>query len=146
GRVRHQASSVPYYRLYQLQDPSVEDKLTRAGNPTATSKTNDTVPERLTGLDRIRERGYDVDDGEQEIGVRCFAVPVLGAPTPTALSISGPDARLTPEFGERAVPVLQESAGQSADLLHAGCPDVRTVTLATGTAAQSGRCSLPSLT
>lgn len=106
--------------LAQLPDPAVEDILTRAGMPPATSKTIDTVPDLLTELDRIRERGYAVDDGEQEIGVRCFAVPVLGAPTPTALSISGPDARVTPEFGERAVPVLQDIAGEIADLLRAG--------------------------
>src|SRR5690625_2887855 len=106
--------------LAQLPDPAVEDILTRAGMPPATSKTIDTVPDLLTELDRIRERGYAVDDGEQEIGVRCFAVPVLGAPTPTALSLSGPDARVPPEFGERAVPVLQDIAGDIADLLRAG--------------------------
>ena len=106
--------------LAQLPDPAVEDIVTRAGMPAATAKSIDAVPELLAELDRIRDRGYAIDDGEQEIGVRCFAVPVLGAPTPTALSVSGPDARVTLEFGDRAVPVLQEVAGEIADLLHAG--------------------------
>lgn len=106
--------------LAQLPDPAVQEIVTRAGMPAATSKSIDDVPELLAELDLIRERGYAVDDGEQEIGVRCFAVPVLGAPTPTALSISGPDARVTLEFGDRAVPVLQEIAGDIADLLRAG--------------------------
>ena len=36
---------------------------------------------RAPGRDgRVRERGYAVDDGEQEIGVRCFAVVVPGRP------------------------------------------------------------------
>lgn len=106
--------------LAQLPDPAVQDIVTRAGMPAATAKSIDAVPELLAELDRIRERGYAVDDGEQEIGVRCFAVPVLGAPTPTALSISGPDARVTLEFGDHAVPVLQQVAGEIADLLRAG--------------------------
>src|SRR5690625_2379280 len=42
--------------LAQLPDPAVEDILTRAGMPPATSKTIDTVPDLLTELDRIRER------------------------------------------------------------------------------------------
>lgn len=64
----------------------------------------------LAELAAIRERGYAVDDGEQEVGVRCFAVPVPDAPTPSAVSVSGPAARVTFEFGERAVPVLRRAA------------------------------------
>src|SRR5690625_401503 len=106
--------------LSQLPDETVLEITSRVGMPPSTDKSITTQADLLKELDRIRERGYAVDDGEQEIGVRCFAVPVLGAPTPTALSISGPDARVTPEFGERAVPVLQDIAGEIADLLRAG--------------------------
>jgi IclR family transcriptional regulator, acetate operon repressor len=35
---------------------------------------------------------------------------VPGAPALTAISISGPEARLTPPVVERAVPLLQEAA------------------------------------
>src|SRR5690606_42084816 len=73
----------------------------------------------LAELATIRERGYAIDEGEQEIGVRCYAVPVPEAPTPTALSVSGPDSRVTDAFGERAVPLLQRRAAEiSAALLH----------------------------
>jgi len=48
----------------------------------------------LAQLDVVRERGYAVDDQEQELGVRCLAVVVPGAPAPTALSVSGPDSRV----------------------------------------------------
>lgn len=119
-RVYTHSTGVGKAILAQLPDPAVADIVTRAGMPPATAKSIDAVPELLAELDRIRERGYAIDDGEQEIGVRCFAVPVLGAPTPTALSISGPDARVTMEFGDHAVPVLQEVAGEIADLLRAG--------------------------
>lgn len=46
-----------------------------------------------------------VDDQEQEIGVRCIAVAVPGAPTPTALSVSGPEARIR---------ALESAAGSAA--------------------------------
>lgn len=119
-RVYTHSTGVGKAILAQLPDPAVQDIVTRAGMPPATPKSISTLPALIDELDRIRNRGYAVDDGEQEIGVRCFAVPVLGAPTPTALSISGPDARVTPEFGDRAVPVLQGVAGEIADLLQAG--------------------------
>ena len=61
-------------------------------------------------LDRIRERGYAIDDEETELGVRCFAMAVPGAPTPTAISVSGPVSRVDEEFGRRAVPVLRRAA------------------------------------
>jgi IclR family acetate operon transcriptional repressor len=46
-------------------------------------------------LAKIRDRGYAVDDGEQELGVRCVAAVVPGSPTPSALSVSGPQSRIT---------------------------------------------------
>ena len=64
----------------------------------------------LAELDRIRERGYAIDDQEQEIGVRCFSMAVPDAPTPTAVSVSGPISRVDEAFGERAVPMLRKAA------------------------------------
>lgn len=96
--------------LAQLPDRTVREIVARVGMPAATDASI-TDPDRLLEeLDRIRERGWAMDDGEQEIGVRCFAVPVPGAPTPSAVSVSGPSARVTLDFGERAVPVLREAA------------------------------------
>ena len=46
-------------------------------------------------LGRTRERGYALDEGEQEVGVRCVAVAVPGHPQPLALSVSGPLPRMT---------------------------------------------------
>lgn len=55
-------------------------------------------------LERSRERGFALDDEEQEIGVRCLAVRVPGAPVPAAMSVSSPTSRLTedvyPAFAE----------------------------------------------
>lgn len=103
--------------LAQLPDETVLEITDRVGMPAATDKTITTPDELLTELDKIRTLGYAIDDGEQELGVRCFAVPIPDAPTPTALSISGPDARVTYEFGEKAVPILQEIAGEISEAL-----------------------------
>ncbi|MPV50339.1 MULTISPECIES: IclR family transcriptional regulator [unclassified Pseudactinotalea] len=103
--------------LSQLPDQTVMEILGRVGMPAATDRTIVTPAALLSELALIRERGFAVDDGEQEIGVRCFAVPVPRAPTPTALSISGPDSRVTPDFGKRAVPVLQHAAHEIAETL-----------------------------
>ena len=63
----------------------------------------------LADLDRIRERGYSVDEQEQELGVRCFAMAVPNAPTPSAVSVSGPVSRVDEAFADRAVPLLREA-------------------------------------
>jgi IclR family transcriptional regulator, acetate operon repressor len=103
--------------LAQLPDTTVREIVARTGMPAATDLSITNVEDLIVELDRIRERGYAVDDGEQEIGVRCFAVAVPDAPTPSAVSVSGPAARVTFEFGEKAVPVLHEAAKQVAGQL-----------------------------
>ncbi|MET9789397.1 IclR family transcriptional regulator [Streptomyces canus] len=83
----------------------VVDGVIAAGLPARTPATI-TSPEGLRAeLDLIRRRGYAVDDVENEQDIRCVAAPVhdhTGAVT-TAVSISGPAARVTrerlPELG-----------------------------------------------
>ncbi len=66
------------------------------GLPPLTPKTI-TEPEKfLAELDTVRERGYAVDDEENEIGGRCVAVPIFNhtGNVIAAVSISAPTARL----------------------------------------------------
>ncbi len=58
----------------------------------------------LLELEAIRQQGYAVDNGEQEEGVRCLAVPVYGpqGKVVAAVSISGPSSRLD----SRRIPML----------------------------------------
>ena len=44
----------------------------------------------LAELVRIRRDSHAMDEGEQEIGVRCVAVPVQGALGTLGISVSGP--------------------------------------------------------
>lgn len=66
----------------------------------------------LAQLEVVRMQGYAMDEGEQEVGVRCFAVAVPDAPTPLAISSSGPQARMTGDAAARIVPALKHAAFQ----------------------------------
>ena len=100
--------------LASLPDSTITAMIGRAGLATRTPNSHTTLESLLADLVRIRSRGYAVDDEEQERGVRCYAVLVPRAPTPMAISVSGPLARVDAEFGERAVVALTRSAGSIA--------------------------------
>ncbi|GAA2007049.1 IclR family transcriptional regulator [Brevibacterium samyangense] len=109
-RVHTHTSGVGKAILALLSEERVEAIVSSAGMPVATVHSIGTLPALRVELARIRERGYAVDDSEQEIGVRCLAVSVPGMPTPTAISVSGPESRVDDAFRARAVPLLQETA------------------------------------
>ncbi|MBU5894481.1 hypothetical protein JVW19_21150, partial [Vibrio cholerae O1] len=49
---------------------------------------------------------------EQELGVRCFAMSVADAPSPLAISVSGPISRVDEDLADRAIPLLRSAAEQ----------------------------------
>lgn len=105
--------------LAQLPEDTVRGIVSRVGMPTPTEHSIGDVDQLLAELAAIRERGYSIDDEEQELGVRCYAITVPGAPSPTAISVSGPLARVDESFGERAVPLLRSAAQQIASEMNA---------------------------
>lgn len=96
--------------LAELDDEAVRAMLARKGMPMLTPKSIGDVNALLADLKLIRERGYAVDEEEQEIGVRCLAMAIPDAPTPAAVSVSGPVSRVDDSFADRAVPLLREAA------------------------------------
>lgn len=97
--------------LAQLDNQAVLRIVRRTGLPAQTAHTLTTENSLLADLERIRERGYAFDDGEQEIGVRCAAAPVTSAPGTVALSVSGPSARISDDHIKTAlVPALVRTA------------------------------------
>ena len=57
-----------------------------------------TSPEAIRAeMARIRERGFAIDDVENEDGIRCVGAPILGhdGNAVAALSVAGPETRLT---------------------------------------------------
>ena len=62
-----------------------------------TPKTLGSEQELMNALERIRARGYSIDDEEMELGTRCVGAPIMdasGRPV-AALSVSGSTLRLT---------------------------------------------------
>jgi IclR family acetate operon transcriptional repressor len=118
-RVYMHSSGVGKAILAQLDDAEVRDIVARTGLPRANENTIDTLDKLLAELADIRRRGYAIDDGEQEIGVRCYAMAVPNMPVPTAVSVSGPRTRVDDAFGDRAIPVLHEISGEISALANA---------------------------
>ncbi|MEV5320151.1 IclR family transcriptional regulator [Streptomyces sp. NPDC052687] len=109
-RVLPHSTGVGKALLAGFPDDEVRALLARTGMPAATDKTITTPEGFLAALEDVRRLGYAVDDNEQEIGVRCLAVPVPDSPTTAAISISGPAGRVTEAATERIVPALQQVA------------------------------------
>jgi DNA-binding IclR family transcriptional regulator len=71
-----------------------------------TSKTLTSREALLKALERVRRRGYAIDDQEIEVGVRCIGAPIFDEKRRAiaAVSVSGPASRITaptmPEIAE----------------------------------------------
>lgn len=98
--------------LATMPNAEVEKIVRATGMPQPTPKSASTLEELFERLDVVREQGYAIDDEEQEIGVRCYALAVPGDPTRIGISVSGPSSRVDDAFGERAVPLLQAAAAE----------------------------------
>jgi IclR family KDG regulon transcriptional repressor len=68
-------------------------------------------------LEKIRRRGYAVDNEEYYEGIRCVAVPVLGQADTVlgGLSIAGPANRMTPDRLEQLAALLGRAATEIAN-------------------------------
>jgi IclR family acetate operon transcriptional repressor len=109
-RVLPHCTAVGKALLAEATDAQVSDLLARTGLPRHTAHTITDADELLEQLDRIRSSGHALDEGEQEVGVRCVAVAVPSSSMRLGLSVSGPAPRMTDELVAHAVPVLHESA------------------------------------
>ncbi|MGW7479963.1 IclR family transcriptional regulator [Nonomuraea muscovyensis] len=69
--------------------------LERTGMPRRTPNTITETRAMLAELALVRDRGYALDLGEEELGVHCLAVPVHdGERVVAAMSVSGPAERI----------------------------------------------------
>lgn len=109
-RVHAHCTGVGKALLMQLPNEAVLALVKRTGMPASTETSHTAARTLLRDIELCRSRGYTVDEGEQELGVRCIAVPVPDAPTLTAISISGPAARLTLKSATKVVPLLKRVA------------------------------------
>ena len=108
-RVYAHCTGVGKALLAQLPERDVRRLVASAGMPATTEHTITDVDRLLEELAAVRTRGYAVDDGEQELGVRCVAVAVPGTLS-TAVSVSGPASRVTKESVASLAETLQATA------------------------------------
>lgn len=113
-RVRPHCTGVGKALLAQLPAAAAREVIGRTGMPAYTPHTIVDPGLLMAELARIRERGYALDEEEQELGVRCVAVPVAGTPALSAISVSGPQGRLTRDTIEQVVPLMRRTADQLA--------------------------------
>ena len=97
-RVLPHASAVGKAMLANLSDADAQNIIVRTGLPRFTQNTFTTWDSLRNSLSITRARGYAIDDGEQEVGVRCVAVALPTSLRRMAVSISGPESRVTNSF------------------------------------------------
>jgi IclR family acetate operon transcriptional repressor len=114
-RVHLHCTGVGKALLAQLPDDEVAKILALSGMPALTDHTITDWAVLRSEMAATRVRGYATDEGEQEAGVSCVAVSVPGAPALTAISISAPSPRLTPDVVRRAAPALRAAAESLTD-------------------------------
>ncbi|MEN3284472.1 MAG: IclR family transcriptional regulator, acetate operon repressor [Solirubrobacteraceae bacterium] len=98
----------------QLAVDQVRAILKADGMPKHTDRTITTQREYLAALETVRDVGYALDDGENEIGARCVAVALPATNLPLAISISAPAARLDHERVGTVAERLKAAAAQLA--------------------------------
>ena len=116
-RAQAHCTAVGKAMLAQLPAEKVDGILRRSGMPAMTEHTITDRAQFARELALIRERGCALDEGEQELGVRCVAVALPSNSTRAATSISGPLTRMTDTLIQSAVPLLTDTAGALAEEL-----------------------------
>lgn len=110
--------------LLALEPPQEVRALLRRTGMAAHTEYTITEPDAFAAaLEEIAAQGYAIDEQEQELGVRCVAVAVHEAPSPIALSVSGPAPRMTSAVVDKAVPLLTEAARRLSIDLRVGAPE-----------------------
>ena len=116
-RVDPHTTAVGKAMLAHVPEDEVRGLLGRTGMARQTEHTLVTPDAFLAELEQVRERGYALDNQEQEIGVRCVAVEVPDSQHRLALSMSGPLSRMGDDVIERAVGPLNAAAQAIRDEL-----------------------------
>jgi IclR family acetate operon transcriptional repressor len=108
-RVLPHCTAVGKAIMAHMPPAEVREILDRTGMPQHTPTTISDPEVFARALEDTARQGYAIDEGEQEVGVRCVAVAVPDAPSRLAVSLSGPATRMTEELIDRAVPMLREA-------------------------------------
>lgn len=114
--------------MLAAMDADVRARLLAARKLAAFTPTTITRPDRLEQeLERIRRRGFALNDQEYTVGIVGVAVPISGADgrPVAALAMHGPAPRLSLHEAEAQVPRLVKSAARIAEAWGLGAPQPR---------------------
>jgi DNA-binding IclR family transcriptional regulator len=100
--------------------PEVQQDAVLEGPLPARTTHTLTTPEQLKyEIERIRVSGFSRDRGENEYGACCFGAPIFDSQgnVTAAISVSGPDTRLTGEVAEDVAVAVRIAAQDISDRL-----------------------------
>lgn len=119
-RVLPHSTAVGKVLLAWHDDAQLRTMIDRLGLPERTPRTITSRAAFSAELGAVRTRGWAVDNEEEELGVRCLAVPVgPGCSAVAALSVSAPASRLDHK-GPEVLTALCSVADAFASSLSAG--------------------------
>ncbi len=106
------ASGIGKALLAELSQDEVERILQDKGLPSFTATTITTPGELFADLERIRSRGWSLDDEERYSGMRCVAAPVFNAygEAVAGISVSGPSVRFSDDAVAELGPKVRRAA------------------------------------
>jgi DNA-binding IclR family transcriptional regulator len=93
-----------------------------------TPKTLSTKEELLLAVERVRRRGYAIDDEEMELGTRCVGAPIFDSTRRpiAAVSVSGPASRMEAHYVQAIAEQVMRSCQEISAALIASEHQVRT--------------------
>lgn len=105
--------------LSQLPEDEIDEELLLAELEAITPRSKTSAAAVRSDLAQVRERGWSLNDGESEMGLRAVAVFVPGAPeyggVDAAVSVSGPDDRITDDRLEAILDAMQKCVREYHD-------------------------------
>jgi DNA-binding IclR family transcriptional regulator len=105
--------------ILAFQPPALVTKLVEAGLPGFTDTTITTASALRAELTRVRSRGYSVDEGEHQPGVRCIGAPIRDQNERVfaAISISGPAWKVPVDQTDALSKIVMHTARSISDRL-----------------------------
>jgi len=105
--------------LLNYSNNEIDHLIEEKGLTPLTPNTITTKEDLIAELQKVRIKGYAIDDEECEIGARCMAAPIRDytGKVVAGISVSGPVSRMNIEKIERIQNVIKEIAAKASEKL-----------------------------